>query len=69
MAIDHNQAADNSLSLLKMFLGLFALTYLLWYMGGGPARWESRFEHITKQDVMENVVGKGVFLIEGNSNQ
>ncbi len=54
----------NTLSGIQIFLGIFVVTYFLWYMGGGPEKWERKYETIGKQEIKENIAGKGIFLID-----
>jgi TM2 domain-containing membrane protein YozV len=64
MQIDNEQAGKNSLSLLKMFLGIFIITYFFWYIGGGPERWNNKFEKVNKEVVQENLIGTEVFKMD-----
>jgi len=31
-------------------VAIFLVTYYLWYVGGGPARWDAKFDRVVKEE-------------------
>lgn len=47
---------SRSLDLLKIFIGLFFITYALWYFGGGPEEWDEKIRgEINAKSIKENI--------------
>ena len=66
METDHNQqAVENAKYLAKVFLGIFILTYFLWYVGGGPERWNKKFKDVDFNTIKkEGIFSKAVIKVE-----
>jgi hypothetical protein len=60
---DNEQKKENALALWKILLGLFLLTYFLWYINGGPERWNKKIEgEINKKNIQENLINSKFYL-------
>lgn len=59
MFSDNAQKKNNALALWEILVGLFLLTYFLWYVNGGPEKWDKKMEgEITKKSIQENLISE-----------
>ena len=63
MKVDHKKAAEESISVLNILLIIFAVTYFIWYIGGGPERWEAKFRGLNKEYIKDNLIKKDILYL------
>ena len=52
----HEERRENAISLWKILVSLFFLTYFLWYFNGGPEKWNEKFAgEINSRSVKQNI--------------
>lgn len=48
---------ERSIGLWKILLGLFFITYFLWYINGGPEKWDKKIGgEINKKNIGNNII-------------
>ncbi len=53
MTIDYENSKNNSFELLKIFLVIFLIGFVIWYLNGGPEKWEKKMMEIKKEQELK----------------
>jgi hypothetical protein len=65
MTDDYKKDSEDAINFLKIMLAFFVALYFLWYINGGPDRWNKKFQNNSQKALESNsLITSGVLKIQ-----